>query len=580
MEQSFSSTADSGTPSGADTDQDAAPDMSVMQCLELDGATLSPRVVAAVARRNGKNTRVLLSAEAVKKMHASVGLKDALLEQEIPIYAVTTGFGDSCIRQIAPNKAHELQRNLVLYHLNGVGPAADPVVARATMLIRANALSRGISAIRPEVVATLLEFLRRDILPLIPERGSVGASGDLVPLCYLAAALIGEGEVLHRGAVRPALDVLRDEGIEPVRLEPKEGIALINGTAFAAAYATLASWDARELVFVAELATAMTMEALRGNASALHPFVHGNKPHPGQVESARTIRTLLAGSRLATSFEDILIRREELAGRSYLHLNERIQDKYSLRCAPQIIGVTRDTLGWAERWLSTEINSSTDNPLFDADQPGLHLGGNFYAGHVGQSMDSLKTAVAGLANLLDRQLALVVDEKFNEGLPPNLIAARDPGDPQAGLHHGFKGMQIAASAVTAEALKQTGPVSVFSRSTEAHNQDIVSMGTISARDARTVNGLVREVAAIHLIALTQAIELRGVEQASPAIRAVHALIRESSGFVSRDRRLDQDIQAVIALIECGALRRAAGLGDEGFATGRELVELDQPCSGH
>ncbi|MFF8653742.1 aromatic amino acid lyase [Streptomyces huasconensis] len=547
--------------------------MSAASHLELDGTGLTPRAVAAAARRGGPDTRVTLTPAAVKQMHASVDLKETLLAQEVPIYAVTTGFGDSCVRQIAPDKAHELQRNLVLYHLNGVGPTAVPAVTRATMLIRANALAKGVSAIRPQAVQTLLACLSRDILPLIPERGSVGASGDLVPLCYLAAALIGEGRVLHRGTERPALAALRDEGIEPLRLAPKEGIALINGTSFAAAYAILAAADARELAFVAELATAMTLEALHGNASALHPFVHDNKPHRGQVHSARAIRTLLAGSRLATSFDDILVRREKLAGRGYLQLNERIQDKYSVRCAPQIIGIVRDTLDWTESWLGTEINSATDNPLFDVDEAGLHLGGNFYAGHVGQSMDSLKTAVAGLANLLDRQLALVVDEKFNEGLPPNLVAPRSPDDPEAGLHHGFKGMQIAASAVTAEALKQTGPVSVFSRSTEAHNQDIVSMGTISARDARTVNGLVREVAAIHLLALAQALDLRGVEKASPAVRAVYELIREHSAFVAHDRRLDHDIKAVIGLIETGALRRAAGLGDEDFAEGRELADV-------
>jgi histidine ammonia-lyase/phenylalanine ammonia-lyase len=188
-------------------------------------------------------------------------------------------------------------------------------------------------------------------------------------------------------------------------------------------------------------------------------------------------------------------------------------------------------------------------------------------------MDSLKTATANIADLLDRQLELVVDEKFNEGLPPNLIVARDPGDPQAGLHHGFKGMQIAASAITAEALKQTMPSSVFSRSTEAHNQDKVSMGTIAARDARTVNGLVCEVAAIHLLALAQAIDLRGVHLAAPALRAVHSLIRAVSPFVDRDRRLDRDIAAVIGLIESGALRRAAGLCDDDFIAGRELADV-------
>ena len=540
--------------------------------LTLDGASLAPRALAAVARHAAPDVR--LSEAAQERMRAALPLKWSLIGQGIPIYGVTTGFGDSCIRQIGADKAHELQRNLVLFHLNGTGPSAVPEVARATMIIRANSVSRGTSAIRPEVAATLLEHVKRDILPRIPERGSLGASGDLVPLCYLAAALIGEGEVTHRGVVRPAADALLDEGIDPVHLEPKEGLALINGTSYTAGYAVMALWDAREIAVAAELATAMTVEALVGNASAFHPFIHQHKPHPGQVASAAAIRTLLAGSQLATSFEEILIRREAIGDRGYVQLAEahRIQDKYSVRCAPHIIGVLRDTIDWADRWVETEINSSTDNPLFDAADGGLHLGGNFYAGHVGQSMDSLKTATANIADLLDRQLELVVDEKFNEGLPPNLVVAREADDPQAGLHHGFKGMQIAASAITAEALKQTMPSSVFSRSTEAHNQDKVSMGTIAARDARTVNVLVREVAAIHLLALAQAIDLRGAHLAAPAVRAVHSLIRAVSPFVDRDRRLDRDIAAVIDLIECGALRRAAGLSDDDFIAGRQLAD--------
>lgn len=541
--------------------------------LTLDGASLAPRAVAAAAREEGADAR--LSEAAVERMRAALPLKWSLIEQGVPVYGVTTGFGDSCIRQISGDKAHELQRNLVLYHLNGTGPAAPPEVARATMMIRANSVSRGTSAVRPEVINTLLEHLRRGILPLIPERGSLGASGDLVPLCYLAAALIGEGEVSHRGVTRPALDALTDEGIDPVQLAPKEGLALVNGTSYTAGWAVLALWDAREIATAAELATAMTVEALRGNSSAFHPFVHANKPHPGQVASAAAVRALLAGSGLATSFHDILIRRERIGDRGYVQLAEanRIQDKYSVRCAPHVIGVLRDTIDWADRWTQTEINSSTDNPLFDAAEGALHLGGNFYAGHVGHAMDSLKTATANIADLLDRQLELIVDEKFNEGLPPNLIVARDPGDPQAGLHHGFKGMQIAASAITAEALKLTMPSSVFSRSTEAHNQDKVSMGTIAARDARTVNGLVREVTAIHLLALAQAIDLRGEHLASPAARAARDLIRRVSPFVDHDRRLDRDVSAVTELIETGALRRAVGLTDADFIAGKELAGL-------
>ncbi|OLR92683.1 HAL/PAL/TAL family ammonia-lyase [Actinokineospora bangkokensis] len=519
------------------------------QPLTLDGRELSPSAVADVARQD--HPLVLLGDSAVERMAASVASRDELLARAIPIYGVTTGFGDSCDRQISPAKAAALQRNMVLYHLNGVGPPATPEVARATMVIRANSLARGTSGIRPEVVRTLLAMLAADVLPLIPERGSVGASGDLVPLSYLAAALIGEGEVRHRGTTRPAADALAAEGITPVVLQPKEGLALVNGTSFAAAYAVLALRDAQHAVHAAELASAMVLEALLGNASAMHPFIHENKPHPGQVESAAAIRGLLAGSGLAVSSDDIFLRRERLGDRSYLHLGDRVQDPYSIRCAPQVIGIARDTLRWAGRWLTTEINSSTDNPLFDGDD--LHLGGNFYAGHVAQAMDALKVAAANLAGLLDRQLAVVVDEKVNRGLPPNLITPTGPGDPESGLHHGFKGMQIAASAVTAEALKATAPASVFSRSTEAHNQDIVSMGTIAARDARTVLGLVREVTAIHLLALTRAVELRGAAAASPATRRAIAAIRARTAPHTRDRRMDADVAAVMRLLDQGAL---------------------------
>ncbi|MBE1574312.1 histidine ammonia-lyase [Amycolatopsis roodepoortensis] len=525
--------------------------------LVLDGDSLTIEDVVRIARAGELPVPVDIDPVAVSGMDASVRLKQKLIDKEIPIYGVTTGFGDSCIRQISPDKAPELQRNLVLYHLNGVGPIASADVVRATMLIRANCLVRGPSAIRPHTVRSLLGLLSADVVPAIPERGSLGASGDLVPLCYVAAALIGEGEVRHRGRTRPALDALADAGVAPVELAAKEGLALVNGTAFTSAFATLALWDAREIAFAADVATAMTCEALGGSASHFHPFLHRAKPHPGQRTSAALIRELLDGSALTTDYRQIVSEEEALDGRGFTELRARIQDKYSVRCAPHVTGMLRDTLEWADRWIEIEINSSTDNPLFDEENEEVHNGGNFYAGHVGQAMDSLKIAVANVADLLDRQLALVVDEKFNGGLPPNLVRPREAADHDAGLHHGFKGMQIAASAVTAEALKTTSAATAFSRSTEAHNQDKVSMGTIAARDARTVVELTRDVAAIHLLALAQAIELRGVRLASTASRRVHELIRAQAPFVDRDRRMDGDIRRVAELIRSGALRAVA-----------------------
>ena len=527
---------------------------STLYCLELDGQSLTIEDVVSVARQL-REVSYLLSPDAVTRIEASNALKQELIATKQPIYGVTTGFGDSCKRQISPEKAVDLQRNMVLFHLNGTGPISLPEVARATMLIRANCLARGNSALRVEVVNRLLYYLEQDILPMIPERGSVGASGDLVPLCYLASALIGEGNVWHKGIVRDVREVLAELGQEPLILEAKEGLALINGTSFMSAFATLATVDAMELAFVADLCTAMAAEALCGNRGHFAPFIHEQKPHQGQIISAQRIFSLLEGSQLARTHQQILAANEPLSDLTYLELNHSIQDKYSLRCAPHIIGVLYDTITWVRRWVEVEINSSNDNPLFDVDTRNVHSGGNFYGGHIVQAMDSLKVAVANIADLLDRQLELIVDEKFNRGLTPNLIAYVEKDDYEMGLHHGFKGMQIACSALTAEALKLSNPVSVFSRSTEAHNQDKVSMGTIAARDARSIVELVQQVAAIHLLALCQAMDLRGAENMSPKTQAAYLLIREYVPFVDRDRRMDTDIEQVVRLIRSSTLRQ-------------------------
>jgi len=519
--------------------------------LFIDGLNLRVDDVVSVAR--GQAGPVGLAEPAIARVSRSRELKYRLIETGQPIYGVTTGFGDSVRRQIGAGKTAELQRNIARYHLNGTGPIASPEVSRATVLIRANCLARGNSGVRPLVIARLLDFLNADIMPLIPERGSVGASGDLVPLCYLASALFGEGKVRHRGQVRPVVDVLREAGIDPVEPEAKDGLALINGTSFSSAIAVLAVAEADRLALLAELCTAMASESLRGNRGHFDPFIHQQKPHPGQVTAAQTIAGFLRDSRLALHHGQIIDMNDDIGARGYVELPRSIQDRYSIRCAPHITGMLRDTLTWARSWVDIEINSSNDNPLFDADHAAVHNGGNFYGGHLAQAMDSLKTAVANVADLLDRQLEQIVDEKFNDGLTPNLIPRFAPDDHDAGLHHGFKGMQLACSAIAAEALKGTMPASVFSRSTEAHNQDKVSMSPIAARDARAVIALTEEVLAIHLLALCQALDLRGLDEASTAAREVHALIRSQAPFVDADRAMDGDIAAVLSMIRTGTL---------------------------
>jgi histidine ammonia-lyase/phenylalanine ammonia-lyase len=269
------------------------------------------------------------------------------------------------------------------------------------------------------------------------------------------------------------------------------------------------------------------------------------------VTSARHIRELLADSDLAADSDDLFAGGMEGAG--FLELDRQVQDKYSIRCAPHVIGPLRDVLDWVAQWVSIEINSSDDNPLFNVAGGRVESGGNFYGGHIGQAMDSLKVALANLCDLIDRQLAHVVDEKFNRGLTPNLIARFEASHPEAGLHHGFKGLQLCASAMTAEAMHLCAPTTIHSRSTEAHNQDKVSMGTIAARDARSIVELAQNIAAIHLMACCQALELRGIEQASPRTQAAFRLVREHVSFLDRDRYLDADIATTVALIQSGTM---------------------------
>src|ERR671910_33110 len=463
---------------------------------ELDGRSLTIEDVVVFSRRS-EYASCALSAEAVEKIMATRALTQDLIGREVPIYGVSTGFGDSAHRQISASKTARLQQNMLRFLGSGTGPIASPEVTRAAMLLRANCLARGNSGVRLELVERLLFYLNNDVLPLIPERGSCGASGDLVPLSYVGAALVGEVEVLHDGEVKDSKELLSELSLEPLELEAKEGLALTNGTSFMSAFAALAVWDAEELALVSDLCTAMASEALLGNRGHFNVFIHEQKPHPGQVESARVIRNLLADSELALDSED--------------------------------------------------------NPLFDAASGRVQSGGNFYGSHITQAMDSLKIAVANLCDLMDRQLELVVDEKFNAGLTPNLIPFFDESDPEAGLHHGFKGMQLCCSAMTAEALKLSNPASVFSRSTEAHNQDKVSMGSIAARDARSIIELAQNVAAIHLLAVCQALDLRGAQKASPKTRAAHELVRSRVPFLDGDRRMDTDIKEIVDLIRSGEL---------------------------
>lgn len=448
------------------------------------------------------------------------------------IYGVTTGFGENCQNPVAPELAPELALNLFRFHGCGTGRILEADETMAVVAVRLASLARGYSAVRAEVLERLCDLLNHRILPCIPAEGSVGASGDLTPLSYIAAVLVGEREVILDGQQMPASEALTRVGLEPVVLGPKESLAIMNGTSVMTGLACLAFDRSLKLARLAASLTAMASDVMRGNPRHFDDRLFALKPHPGQRACARWIR------------EDIEYERA-------LHsVPARVQDRYSIRCAPHVIGVLLDFARHAQPTLEVEINSVNDNPIVDPDTGEIFHGGNFYGGHAAYITDTLKTAVANIADLLDRQFALLANPMTSHGLPANLV---DEHAPFAEAHHGFKAMQISASALTAEALKLTMPASVFSRSTESHNQDKVSMGTISARDAQRVLDLSETVAAICLLALCQAVDLRQDEGCHHRSRVMRDAVREHVPKNTGDRRMDTDIRRILELYRAGEL---------------------------
>ncbi|MBK8262236.1 MAG: aromatic amino acid lyase [Nannocystis sp.] len=448
-----------------------------------------------------------------------------------PVYGVTTGFGDSCVTTVPDAYVDELPLNLMRFHGCGTGRIFGEVESAAIVAVRLAALARGWSGVRVELLGRLCELLGRRVLPRIPEEGSVGASGDLTPLSYVVAALVGEREVWHRGQVLPAADALRAAGIAPLRLAPKESLALMNGTSVMVGLGCLAFARARRLARLSAALTAMASDVLAGNPAHFDDRIFAAKPHPGQRACAAWIRRDIEYPRSAAP--------------------ARIQDRYSIRCAPHVIGVLLDALPWIRQWLEVEIAGANDNPLIDPETGDILHGGNFYGGHACFALDALKAAVANLADLIDRQVALVCNPDTNAGLPANLVGREGP---DRAAHHGFKAMQISASALTAEALKLTMPASVFSRSTECHNQDKVSMGTIAARDCLRILELTETVAIIGLLVMCQAVDLRRGDNIHQRARELHAAVRARDiAKVDADRRQDLDIAALLEHYRADAL---------------------------
>lgn len=496
----------------------------------VGNARLTIEDVVAIATNNAG---VTLSDDARfnRRIDAGAEYLERLLTDGGTIYGVTTGYGDSCTVAVPPELVAELPLHLTRYHGCGLGEHLSPEAVRAVLVARLVSLAQGASGVRRVLLERLVALLNHDLLPRIPAEGSVGASGDLTPLSYVAATLIGEREALFRGTLCSASEAWKELGLIPLALAPKEGLAIMNGTAVMTGLACLAFARANYLTRLCCRITALASVAMRGNPGHFDPRLFAVKPHAGQIEAARWIWEDLGGAGTGSDAESV-----------------RLQDRYSIRCAPHVIGVARDALSWIRRDVENELNSANDNPIIDGEEGWVLHGGHFYGGHIAFAMDGLKTAVANLADLMDRQLALLVDSRYNHGLPQNLSGTVGPRAP---INHGFKAVQIGTSAWTAESLKLTMPASVFSRSTECHNQDKVSMGTIAARDCLRVLELTEQVAAALVLATAQAAELRFREEAStltaPCAGFVQA-VRAESSFLDEDRPLEGDLRRATELI--------------------------------
>ena len=485
---------------------------------------ITHRNVAMVA--HGDATVVLTESPTwIARMRKNRAAVEKRVQSGEPFYGVNTGFGASVVNSIHAEFGASLAVNLFRFHGTGVGALLTREESRAVLTTRLAQLSVGWSGVRIEVLQAIAQLIEHDILPCIPEQGSVGASGDLTPMSYVAAVISGEREVYFNGKVVPAADALAAVGITPITLRHKETLSIMNGTSVMTALTSIALDRAESFTRMHALTTAWTSFLLRGQAAHFDERLFVAKPHPGAVRYAAWVREgLLCGARP-----------ELKAG--------KVQDPYSVRCAPHVVGVLLEVIEQAAATVTIELNSAGDNPLIDEDSGAVLHGGNFYGSHITHVADTLKVQIAHAAEILERQLVLLCHSTATSGIPENLIKLKGPHQTS---HHGFKAVEILASALIAEAMKQASPASVFSRSTEGHNQDKVPMGAISARELRGIQSLADHVLVISMLACAQATDATGRAGELPApIRALYNAIRACCPATDEDRRHDELITRLL-----------------------------------
>ncbi len=477
---------------------------------------------------------------ARERVLAARAVIERAVESGATIYGVTTGFGSLADVRIDPSQAAELQHGIVRSHATAVGRPLPREEARAMLLLRAHVLALGHSGVRPALIDLMVEMLNQDVIPAVPEQGSLGASGDLAPLANLALPLIGHGDVLApEGGVEPAAPAMARAGLEPLRLEAKEGLALVNGTQGMLAIGILAADRVARLTRTADVVAAMTIEAALGTDAPFDDRLQRLRPHPGQAASAANLRRLLADSPIRESHRDSP------------HL---VQDAYSLRCAPQVHGATRDTLAHVQAVLQIETGSVSDNPIVLPDGHGggeVKSGGNFHGMPVAVALDALAASTVPLASISERRLYRLLDAKQSNDLPPFLVHG-------SGLNSGFMLVQYTAASLVSESKSLAHPASVDSIPSSAGQEDHVSMGMTAARHAREIVANAETVIALEALAAAQALDLRAPLQPGPATRAVHDALRASIPFFEADREFGPDIADAVALVRSGLLIAAAG----------------------
>ena len=492
-----------------------------MNKVVLDGNSLTIEDVVNVARFGYK---VLLSDIAKDRVLYSREIVEKYVKEGEVVYGITTGFGKFSDVVISKEDTETLQKNLIMSHACGVGEPLDKEVVRAIMLLRANALAKGFSGIRLKTLEVLIEMLNKDVIPIIPEKGSLGASGDLAPLAHMVLVMIGKGEAIYNGNIMSGKEALEKAGIDPVILSAKEGLALINGTQVMTALGCLNVFDAKNLIKSADIVSSVTLEALKGIIDAFDERIQMVRPHKGQMITAKNIKKMCEGSTLITRQGEI-----------------RVQDAYTLRCIPQVHGAIRDAIEYAQNVISIEINSATDNPLIFPDDKDVISGGNFHGEPVALSMDFLGIAIAEIADISERRIERLVNYQLND-FPPFLTE-------KGGLNSGFMISQYTAASLVSENKVLAHPASVDSIPSSANQEDHVSMGTIAARKARNIIENSMRVISIELLAACQAMEYRNDGQKGKGTQLVYDFVRENISPLHEDRELYIDINKCYNIIQ-------------------------------